>query len=381
MVAREERSPDSSAIDRLGLSRRSASRYGRGMKTLFAAVLTGLLALAALPLPADLELAWSQRPEGAGPWRLHPLGAQLLVESADGSVTALDAEGGQVRWRLDLDAPLSQPPKLSGARAVLVAGRQLAVVDATSGSVLDRRTLPSGAATAPVLAHDRLVVATHAGRLHVFTLGGRELWSRRQPEGFGASLSVHLRPESSLVLLTNGQGRLAALDVAGSKPSGPVWLLDLGAEPVGRAQLGADGWWVAALQDGQLVCVSADSGRARWRSALKGLPGAPALRADGLVLVGGGFGMSAHDIATGRVLWEVPTPALPRGVAGGAVLALGENDTTRLLRWDDGHEQSTGEAAPRLSAGSRLVGWRGAELVAWVGPERPSAVRRAAGVN
>ncbi|GJM20324.1 MAG: hypothetical protein DHS20C15_02390 [Planctomycetota bacterium] len=330
---------------------------------LFTPVLVVLLlspltrATPALAAPAELPEVWSVAAPGPAPWRLHPLTSALLIEDSAGSVTAIDVANGQALWSQQMGAPLSVRPREHNGSTVLTAGLKCVAVDVATGGVLDTRRLPSPAAAPAVLHGDKLFVLTLAGALHTFSRGGAQLWMYRGVEGLGENLVFVPTPDRPLVLVTDGAGRVLALPASSGVPTSTAWERSLGAEPAGAMQLGVDGTLHAALRDGQLVALAANSGRILWRHALPGMPGAAASRAGEVIVAGGGWGLHACRADTGKLLWELSDPALPRASNSSSTLLRTGKDRSSWARTRDGMQLTLPTHMPELLIGDLLIAW------------------------
>ena len=133
----------SRAVSRRGgeSAARPPARPGRGLLPLLAATLALLVGCAAdKPQPKPLE-AFTPKIAARQVWsaKVHSvqfalsvvvLDGHFVVAGSDGAVLALDAQSGQVLWRLDASAPLSAGVGSDGRfHAVVTADNRLLVFD------------------------------------------------------------------------------------------------------------------------------------------------------------------------------------------------------------------------------------------------------------
>lgn len=191
----------------------------------------------------------------------------------------------------------------------------------------------------PAVAGDVVVVGGESGRLAAFRLGdGIRLWALET----GTDLSASPAIAGDLVLVPGRDGRLRALELATGKPR---WEQALGADlPFGRDPRQWD-LWVSS------PCV-----------------------VDEQVLVGGGGGgLHAFDLRTGRPLWRFATKGRVRSspaVAGGRAFVGSLDGVLYAVALADGSlawTHDTGgpiQSSPAVAEGRVFVGSRAATVTA-----------------
>jgi len=224
----------------------------------------------------DGKVVWASKPMGKAFAGVAAEGELVFVPSGDGVLRALHAEDGQEKWAVDMGEEWLTRP--------VVADGKLLVVSQTDGLfVLEAET-------------------------------GQRLWQyrRKQPTGFsirGAFLPAVL---GSVVFQGFSDGSLLAFSLEegsilwekNTSPSGGTQFLDLDS----GAAFSADGayLYVASYKDG-LFAIDTQTGDFAWNQRLAAATYV-ALRGD-LLLVAGGFGISAYVAEDGMRVWN--TPVLP----------------------------------------------------------------------
>jgi outer membrane protein assembly factor BamB len=173
---------------------------------------------------------------------------------------------------------------------------------------LDRRLFPFlplqaawsndlGASPSAASATDgtRVYVPTSAGELKVYALTT------------GALLAS--RPYATTLPLVMDDGRVIVtgdkiIDALKADDGSPLWQALLPA-PAGVAPIVRGGWVFAALTNGAVTALRADTGRAVW-STMVGQPvAAPVVEGDRLYTAAGGGALQALSVTDGRAAWRI----------------------------------------------------------------------------
>ncbi|MFY7865090.1 outer membrane protein assembly factor BamB [Roseateles sp.] len=128
------------------------------------------------------RVVWTGRVDSVKfPLAIAARGEQFVVAGGDGVVQALRASDGQSLWRADVGKKLSAGVGSDGRFAAVVT-RDNEVVLLDAGQVLWRKTLPTPAIAAPLVAGERVFVLTVDRQVHAFDAQeGRKLWVLRRP--------------------------------------------------------------------------------------------------------------------------------------------------------------------------------------------------------
>ena len=204
-------------------------------------------------------------------------GGRVFVTTGFGKVIALDPGNGKVVWRRNVGVPVHAPPTAGDGRIfVITVENQLRALNASDGSdawppyqaLAEVARLLGGAS--PAVDGGIVVAPFSSGELvTVRADNGRSLWveslapSRRTDE-ISALAQIRARPviDSGRVYAISAGGILAAFDV---RTGQRLWDRDIG---------GLQSPWIAGQQlyqmanDGQLLCVFADTGRIAWVASL-----------------------------------------------------------------------------------------------------------------
>ncbi|MEM9739117.1 MAG: PQQ-binding-like beta-propeller repeat protein [Pseudomonadota bacterium] len=257
-------------------------------------------------------------------------GDRLVVSSGFGSVTALDAETGELIWTRDTEAPMTGSPTIKDGRIFVTSNNN----EVLAMSVEDGQIQWSDQAIAeparvlgspsPAAVEDIVVVPYSSGEVIAYLASnGRRLWSD--------ALS---RP-----------GRFTPISA----------INDIAARPVL-----AGGLVIVANQSGVTAGIEGRSGNRVWAQAI-GSTQAPALAGDYIFIAGTDATLAALDAGTGRVFWA--TQMVPfrnmddeKGrlsysgpiVAGGRVLVVSSQGD--LVAFDP----QTGQPVDRIDLGERV---------------------------
>ena len=224
-----------------------------------------------------VDLAAKEVDDDVEPGGIAYEGGRVFVTTGFGKVFALDAVTGKQVWRRTIGLPLHAPPAAAGGRVfVITVENQLRALNATDGGdawppyqgLAEVARLLGGASPA---ADGGLVVAPFSsGELVAIRAdSGRALWAdslapSRRTDEISALAQIRARPviAQGRVYAISAGGILAAFDI---RTGQRLWDRDIG---------GLHSPWIAGRQlyqltnDGQLICVSAESGRIHWVTQL-----------------------------------------------------------------------------------------------------------------
>jgi outer membrane protein assembly factor BamB len=275
--------------------------------------------------------------------------------SLDGTVQAVDRRG-VVRWSHRLASRVFSSPATVGELTVIGSdAREVVALDAR-GALRWRATLPQDM-DAPVFAMPDGDVLVASGDLRAFSRAGELRWT--------APLAGHvfgpLARAGAEVLVPEMRGSVAVIDPADGRL---VRRVELGSFLYGGPLALADGAFVVGLGDGTVRCVDA-AGQPRWTfrtdgaARRLGVRATPALRPDGVVVVGaedgGIYGLRAAD---GARVFRIATGAPVRSRAcvdrDGWAFVGGEDDQVHAVA-PDGAEAWRVTVGADVDSGPRLV--------------------------
>jgi outer membrane protein assembly factor BamB len=250
------------------------------------------------------------------PWPAY-LGSDTRAAAVPPALAAAPVE----RWRFHAGRGVVGAPALSeGLVALAQQDRKVVLLDRRTGAPFWRRNLHEDLGSGPLLAHDRVYVATQAEHGRVIALGlasGNTEWSTRV-----GPVAAPLAERDATIYAASLEGLVVALRAMSGEV---VWRTRLpGAVRVPAVVVG-QGVIVATAAD-SLFLLDRRTGTVRVRRATDGtVLAAPAL-ADTVLLVGSTGGtVEACDPATLATLWRVPVG----GVVVGAVAV--QRDTAFAL--------------------------------------------------
>jgi len=223
--------------------------------------------------------------QGDGLYKITPVlvGNLLYVASADGDVFALNAETGKVRWKTNLDLPLSGGVGFhDGSLFVGAANGFVLRLDAANGSELWRTSVSGEVLSAPQGNGDLVAAQTYDGKLIAFDYEtGERRWAHLSDVPVltlrGTSTPIIL---GQLVIAGFADGKVLAID----QNSGNVaWEARI-AIPQGRSEIerivdidgsmtlqGAE-LYVASYQ-GRVAAVDPRTGRKIWQRNVSSVSG------------------------------------------------------------------------------------------------------------
>jgi outer membrane protein assembly factor BamB len=207
--------------------------------------------------------------------------------------------GAERLWRTGLGRAAAGPLAFGDSVIVgMAVDRNLSVLDPRNGDRRWRKRLGAPGSTGPVLAGDRVFVATGGaeGRVYGFTLAGAKRWERRLAFVRGPLVVV-----DSLVVAATENGGVVALDLGRGEPR---WSRRLApAIRAGVAVLGAD---LLVASEDTIFRLSVTDGAIVARGPLPGTPIATAARqGDTLVVATADGQVAALDATTLATLWTL----------------------------------------------------------------------------
>ncbi len=276
---------------------------------------TGYVDQPVLPHEIQGKLLWSQRP---GPVFSSPVAAlgMLYIPGADGYLYALAQNTGIMAWRVFLGNHLTDATPALEGQVLFVAmhSSALAALDARSGRLYWTFDTGEKIQAPPLVAGNRLLLASRTAVWALDTARGRLLWKfRRGPDGWPTSGAPALAGSTVYVGLGSGT-RLWALDLNNGHV---LWSFDTGDRVTSAATIDAASVYIATWH-GSIFALDRMHGTLRWSYALNtqhsqaivdGVGGSMAL-ANGRLYVGDYRGsLLCIDATRGELLWRYATGA------------------------------------------------------------------------
>jgi outer membrane protein assembly factor BamB/predicted Ser/Thr protein kinase len=314
----------------------------------------GTMARSGVPLPQ--RIVWRHGLRLNGESAPVSLDDTLVVDTLDGSLIALSADTGEVRWHSKRvgarETMFGAPGAGSGLVFVGTLDGEVLGLSLASGGLIWRSSVQGTVQAAPLLDHDRLVVTTAKGYLYVLRAGsGQVIWGR--------PLQLGLREPTvgAGQIVVSAGTLLSALDMGSGTAN---WEFQAASTITTRPATFGN-LVLVGTERGVLHALRASDGLEQWRTQLNGaLSAAPAVSADAIFIVDRSGGLTALSADAKRVLWHFAagaainaTPLLADGklffgASNGVFYALDASDGRALARIQLGGSIDT---SPALGAG------------------------------
>ena len=224
----------------------------------------------------DGDMTKDQAPSAFGGGVSYEAG-KLYATNGVGEVKALDAETGEVIWKVKPSGPLRGSPTIAfGEIFVMTQDNQLIALKSEDGSLIwdeSGSNTQSGVfgVAAPAAGQGTIVAGYSSGELSAYRYeNGRVLWSDALARTnisttVGTITDIDADPiiDSGRVYALGQGGRMAAYELATGQR---IWELNL----AGISTPAIAGEWIFTLtDDARLLAISRTSGRVRWISQLQ----------------------------------------------------------------------------------------------------------------
>jgi outer membrane protein assembly factor BamB len=260
---------------------------------------------------ASGAVLWSKKSMGTIGASMTEYHGKLIV-GAGSNLLGLDAENGQEKWRIDLAGGVGGRIVLTSSMAVIpVRPNSVVAVDAEKGAILWRQKRPTpegitlrGEGTPTIdVARGRVYDGFSDGTVVASSLAkGDTIWATVLVKGPTAFADIDAQPilidGGKALIVASYAGGLAKLDTENGRI---LWRREVD-RITAMTRAGPNGLLIASHGDAQVLGLSPESGKIRWRFRFrKGSPTAPIYVGRDMVLVGNI--REAHavlDVATGR---------------------------------------------------------------------------------
>jgi outer membrane protein assembly factor BamB len=286
-----------------------------------------------------VDLAENEDDDDAAPGGIAYAEGRIFVATGFGRVVALDAGDGKRVWRRGIGLPIHVAPTVSDGRVyVVTVENQLRALRASDGSdawpqhqaLAEIARLVGGGS--PAVDGGVVVAPFSSGELAALrTDNGRPLWVEslapaRRTDELSSLAQIRARPiiDQGRVYAISVGGILAAFDL---RTGQRFWDRDIG---------GLQSPWIAGRQiylitnDGQLICVAADTGFIHW---VRPLPA-----------------FVDEEEHKGPILWSGPV------LTGDRLLLVGTNGKLLAVSPGDGTIIETRDLADRFSVAPIIAG-------------------------
>jgi eukaryotic-like serine/threonine-protein kinase len=274
-------------------------------------------------------------------------GTNLLFGTEAGTIYAIDARTGALRWKRALGSPVLSTPAIAGNRAYVTTwDNRLRAIDPASGRELWRRDLgrTAGATdyweyyvSSPIVAGGRLYVGGASGRLFALdATSGHTIWTGDA----GARIRTTPLVTPGAVIVGTMAGHVLAFDRGSGRH---LWdfatdgaahdfaFKNNDTRSVVTEPILAGNTVIAGGRDGNVYGIDLATGARRWMETHDGGSWILGLASDGRRFYsssGSAFVVQAADPATGKEQWRTPTGNAMFGgiaLAGGVLVSNGAN--------------------------------------------------------
>ncbi|MGB2984597.1 MAG: PQQ-binding-like beta-propeller repeat protein [Phycisphaerae bacterium] len=291
--------------------------------------LTGVAALSGVAPAADSPLIDDARLQAAGMYRYwqarlpiargdsllegHLVDEALYVITDNGSVFALKADVGLIRWAAKLTEPDYRvcPPRhirtVNGAGHVVIpTPTKVFIFDRFSGDLAQSFTPGFAAGSAVVAYDDKLFMGSADGRFYSLKLDyafAMEPFKRWEVLAGGPVTATPVLYDHNMLLFASQSGTVYSCRAADKTLN---WAYRTDGPIMGDPVVDESGVYVASM-DRSLYKLHPTSGMVMWRARLpRPLAGGPVVTAHTVYQYGVGHGISAIDADTGREKWRSP---------------------------------------------------------------------------
>jgi hypothetical protein len=228
-----------------------------------------------------------------------PGGECVACLSGEGVVRAFSAKDGGRLWLAELPGEITASAVLAANRLVVPTGKALVALDLRDGRETWRFEAPYGSNAAPAIVGGRVFGSFKNLGVRAFDLGtGEQVFATKGISPAGALLA-----DGDLVVCGTEDGELVRIDPETGRAK---WKKDLGAPPNMGPTLASPGVVVAFTKDRFLRAFRTDDGKELWSVRVAAGSGSEALgAAAGRVFLTDQSGwINALDAATGSVIWR-----------------------------------------------------------------------------
>lgn len=223
----------------------------------------------------------------------------LVVDTLDGSLVAMNADTGDIRWQKNSignrEVMFGAPGAGSGLVFAGTADEEVFGLSLASGGLIWRSRVQGIVEQAPVLYRDQLIVTTEKGYLYLLRAGnGQVIWGR--PLGFGLGAAV---PGKEQLFVSAGT-LLSAVDIS----SGTVnWEFQAKSTLTTRPAIFGD-LVLVGTERGVLHALRQSDGQEQWHTQFNSaLDAAPAV-SNTIFVVDQSGGVTALSADAKQVLWH-----------------------------------------------------------------------------
>lgn len=292
----------------------------------------------------------------AGPIAAPPLeyGSAVVTTTSAGTVIATQKRGAPA-WKTELKSKVESSPVATGESIYVVTSRgELFSLDAGNGKVRWRKQIdgPVLFASKPLIAEDRVIVATSYGSVEAFTKDGKELWKVKLSSGvFSSPSQAH-----GVLYVGTGDRNIYALSI---KNGNIIWKFAADSRMVASSPLVNKNLVYAGCYSGSLYAIFAKEGKLKWKHEAKSpIVTNPIVWREKIAFAPMNGEITALNADNGKVLWKIQTKSkifLDPVYRNGEIYVAGEK-TFYLLDAESGKEKWRMEFESPIKTAPALVG-------------------------
>ncbi|MFK8083536.1 MAG: PQQ-binding-like beta-propeller repeat protein [Granulosicoccus sp.] len=280
--------------------------------------------------PSSLNRVWTADAGSGGGSDAAITSSPIVVKGrvyaldAEAQVSAIDASGGSVAWRVDL-APEGESGEdgfggglaSDGNRIFVTTGfGEVVALDAASGEIAWRYRATSPFRAAPAVANGLVIAVTRSNRGVALTTGGGQLAWRLDGISASAGLLGGASPAISggLAVLPFASGEVMGVEMSSGRR---IWSAVLGGARRGLARSSisdvtgdpviAGRAVVAANQSGRMVAIDGQTGRRGWTRSV-GSVGPIWAAGDSVYVVSDDATVQRLSLGSGATIWRTEVP-------------------------------------------------------------------------
>ncbi len=253
-------------------------------------------------------------------------GGLVFAGSTRGTLYALDAKTGEVRWRYEMDGRIVGSPNFVGVGVIVLDQGEGALhcVDVATGKLLWKTEGVERCDGAPGVGNGKIVFGSCLAALHVFSDKGRHLKDIEVGDDDG-QIAGGVAVDGNLAFAGLRSGSLVCTDL---EAGDILWSSDFSDEQTFSTSAITSNWVVYASDNGFVYTVNREDGTLVWKFDTGGLPTSPVVACDKVAVSAGGT-LFLLDLDSGKKVWSseisdgISSPAL----IGGRIV-VGADDGT-----------------------------------------------------
>ncbi len=293
-------------------------------------------------------------------------GSAVVTTTSTGTVIATQ-KSGAFAWKTELKSKVESTPVASGEAIYVVTSRgELVALDAGNGKVRWKKNIdgPVLFASKPLIAEDKVIVATSYGSVEAYSKDGRELWKLKVGGVFSSPSQAQ-----GVLYVGAGDRNIYALSI---KNGNIVWKFATDSRMVASSPIVHRNLVYAGCYSGTLYAIAAKDGTLRWKYEAKSpIVTNPVVWQQKIAIAPMNGEITALAADTGKVLWIFQSKSkivLDPLYKNGEIYAAGDR-SFYILDAESGKEkwkmefESTIKTAPSLVGEDVVMALKNGEMV------------------